>query len=40
MIPYFRYSISNAEDPMATSLKPEDNILHQIQKMFMNLEYS
>lgn len=40
MIPYFRYSIGNAEDPMATTLKPDDNILLQTQKMFMNLEYS
>ena len=40
MIPYFRYSITNADDPQKATTKPEDNVLYQIQKMFMNLEYS
>jgi ubiquitin carboxyl-terminal hydrolase 9/24 len=40
MIPYFRYSITNADDATAGSIEPEDNVLYQVQKMFMNLEYS
>lgn len=40
MIPYFRHSIVSCADPYFREEEKLDNLLYQMQKMFLNLEFS
>jgi hypothetical protein len=40
MMPYLRHAITASKDPLFSPQDTEENLLFQIQKMFLNLQHS
>lgn len=40
MMPFFRHSITACQDPYFSQEQTQENLLFQIQKMFINLQHS